>query len=56
MIMVLNTVARHEPITRAQLAARTGLTKSSAARGAAGLVTAGMLARPGALLSAPARA
>ncbi|HSK35596.1 MAG TPA: helix-turn-helix domain-containing protein, partial [Actinomycetota bacterium] len=27
--LVLEAVARHEPVTRAQLAARTGLTKSS---------------------------
>ena len=27
--LVLDAVARHEPVTRAQLAARTGLTKSS---------------------------
>jgi predicted NBD/HSP70 family sugar kinase len=46
------------PMTRAAAprVAISALGPDAAARGAAGLVTAGMLARPGALLSAPARA
>jgi predicted NBD/HSP70 family sugar kinase len=46
------------PMTRATppRIAISALGPDAAARGAAGLVTAGMLARPGALLSGPGRA
>jgi predicted NBD/HSP70 family sugar kinase len=46
--LVLDTVARHEPITRAQLAARTGLTKSSVSSIVGELLSARLVVEQGA--------
>ena len=46
--LVLDTVARLEPITRAQLAARTGLTKSSVSSIVQELLAAGLVVEQGA--------
>jgi predicted NBD/HSP70 family sugar kinase len=45
--LVLDAVARHEPITRAQLAARTGLTKSSVSAIVAELLGAHLVVEQG---------
>jgi predicted NBD/HSP70 family sugar kinase/biotin operon repressor len=46
--LVLEAVARHEPVTRAQLAARTGLTKSSVSSIVQELRSAGLVVEQGA--------
>jgi predicted NBD/HSP70 family sugar kinase len=46
--LVLDAVARHEPITRAQLAARTGLTKSSVSSIVTELLAAHLVVEQGA--------
>ena len=46
--LVLDTVARHEPITRAQLATRTGLTKSSVSSIVGELLSARLVVEQGA--------
>jgi predicted NBD/HSP70 family sugar kinase len=46
--LVLDAVARHEPVTRAQLAARTGLTKSSVSGIVGELLTARLVVERGA--------
>jgi predicted NBD/HSP70 family sugar kinase len=46
--LVLDAVARHEPITRAQLAARTGLTKSSVSSIVGELLSARLVVEQGA--------
>jgi predicted NBD/HSP70 family sugar kinase len=46
--LVLDVVARHEPVTRAQLAARTGLTKSSVSGIVQELLAAGLVVEQGA--------
>lgn len=46
--LVLEAVARHEPVTRAQLAARTGLTKSSVSSIVQELRAAGLVVEQGA--------
>jgi predicted NBD/HSP70 family sugar kinase len=46
--LVLDAVARHEPITRAQLAARTGLTKSSVSSIVQELLSARLVVEQGA--------
>ena len=45
--LVLDAVARHEPVTRAQLAVRTGLTKSSVSSIVAELVAARLVVELG---------
>jgi predicted NBD/HSP70 family sugar kinase/biotin operon repressor len=45
--LVLDAVARHEPVTRAQLAARTGLTKSSVSSIVQELLAAGLVVEQG---------
>jgi predicted NBD/HSP70 family sugar kinase len=46
--LVLDVVARHEPLTRAQLAVRTGLTKSSVSGIVQELLAAGLVVEQGA--------
>ena len=46
--LVLDAVARNEPVTRAQLAARTGLTKSSVSSIVQELLAAGLVVEQGA--------